>query len=96
MQTGLYAPENLCGHQDFVSIYHRQVAKYRFFVVTPAFEPIPVNTKYLYIYHSYNVGPTSKTLRRRCINVIQKLCVYWDVDIKRQNQAKIITFIWTR
>ena len=26
--------------------------------------------------HLYNVGPTSKTLGRRCINVIQMFCVY--------------------
>ena len=25
----------------------------------------------------YNVGPTSKTLGRRCINVIQMFCVCW-------------------
>ena len=25
----------------------------------------------------YNVGPTSKTLGRRCINVIQMCCVHW-------------------
>ena len=25
----------------------------------------------------YNVGPTSKTLGRRCINVIQMCCAYW-------------------
>ena len=25
----------------------------------------------------YNVGPTSKTLSRRCINVIQMFCVFW-------------------
>ena len=33
----------------------------------------PANTK-----HLYNVGPTSKTLGRRCINVIQMFCAYWD------------------
>ena len=27
-----------------------------------------------------NVGPTSKTLGRRCINVIQMFCVCWDAD----------------
>ena len=33
----------------------------------------PVNTK-----HLYNVGSTSKTLGRRCTNVIQMFCVCWE------------------
>ena len=32
----------------------------------------PVNTK-----HLYNAGPTSRTLCRRCTNVIQIICVCW-------------------
>ena len=36
----------------------------------------PLNTMH-FVYHLYNDGPTSKTLGRRCINVIQMLCVYW-------------------
>ena len=28
-----------------------------------------------FVYHLYNVGPTSKTLGRRCINAIQMFCV---------------------
>ena len=36
----------------------------------------PGNTKHLYL-HLYNVGPASKMLGRRCINVIQMVCVYW-------------------
>ena len=39
---------------------------------------IPVNTKHLY-KHLYNVGPMSKTLARRCINVIEMFCVCWDI-----------------
>ena len=35
--------------------------------------PIPVNTKHLYNI-LYNVAPTSSTLVRRCINVIQMFC----------------------
>ena len=35
---------------------------------------IPANTKHFY----NNVGPTSKTLGRRCINAIQMFCVCWD------------------
>ena len=38
---------------------------------------IPVNTKHLY----NNVGPTSKTSGRFCINVMQMFCVYCDVYI---------------
>ena len=37
--------------------------------------------------HLYNVGPKSKTLSRRCTNVIQMFCVCWvtttDVDLGR-------------
>ena len=36
---------------------------------------IPVSTKHLYNINLYNVGPTSKTLGRRCINFIQMFCV---------------------
>ena len=38
----------------------------------------PANTKHLYNI-LYNVGPTSKTLGRRCTNVIQMFCVCWVV-----------------
>ena len=37
----------------------------------------PANTK-----HLYNVGPTSSTLGRRCINVIQMFCVCWVADTR--------------
>ena len=40
------------------------------------YECIPNKSK-TFVYHLYNVGPTSKTLGRRCINVIQMFCVYW-------------------
>ena len=30
-----------------------------------------------FIWHLYNVGPTSKTSGRRCTNIIQMFCVYW-------------------
>ena len=32
-----------------------------------------------FLKHLYNVGPTSKTLGRRCANVIQMFCVCWVV-----------------
>ena len=32
----------------------------------------------IFVKHLYNAGPASKTLGRRCINVIQMFCVYWD------------------
>ena len=31
-----------------------------------------------FVGHLYNVGPTSSTLVRHCINVIQMFCVCWD------------------
>ena len=31
-----------------------------------------------FVLHLYNVGPTSKTLCRRCTNVMQMFCVCWD------------------
>ena len=32
-----------------------------------------------FVWHLYNAGPTSKTLGRRCTNVIQMFCVGWVV-----------------
>ena len=46
----------------------------------------PVNAKQLYSI-LYNVGSTSKTLGRRCINVIQMFCVCWE-------PSKHKTFVW--
>ena len=43
---------------------------------------LPKNTKHLYII-LYNVGPTSKTLGRRCTNVIQIFCVFRAVLFSR-------------
>ena len=40
-----------------------------------------------FVWHLYNVGPTSKTLGRRCINVIQMFCVSWE-------PSKHKTFAW--
>ena len=34
-----------------------------------------------FVSHLYNVGPTSKTLGRRCTNGIQMFCVYWLVAL---------------
>ena len=31
-----------------------------------------------FVKHLYDVGPTWKTLGRRCTNAIQLFCVYWD------------------
>ena len=39
-------------------------------------ESIPANTKHSHNF-LYNVGPTSSTLGRRCINVMKMLCVRW-------------------
>ena len=39
---------------------------------------IMVNTTF--VYNLYNIGPTSKTLGRRCTNVIQMFSVYWVRD----------------
>ena len=36
--------------------------------------PLPSKHK-TFVYYLYNVGPASKTLGRRCINVIQQICV---------------------
>ena len=33
-----------------------------------------------FLLHLYNSGPTSKTLGRRCINVIEMFCVYWEYN----------------
>ena len=30
-----------------------------------------------FVYHLYNIGPTSSTLVQRCINAIQMFCVCW-------------------
>ena len=30
-----------------------------------------------FVWHLYNIGPTSKTLDRHCTNVIQMFCVCW-------------------
>ena len=35
------------------------------------------STHKTFVWHLYNVGPTSKTLSRRCMNVIQMFCVCW-------------------
>ena len=34
-----------------------------------------------FVLHLCNVGPTSKTLGRRCTNVIQMFCVCWDRNL---------------
>ena len=34
-----------------------------------------------FVYHLYNVGPTSSTLVQHCINVIQMFCVCWLWDL---------------
>ena len=44
----------------------------------------------IFIWHLYNVGPTSKTLGRRCTNVIQICCVCWvTVKIDTNNNANL-------
>ena len=34
-----------------------------------------------FLSHLCNVGPTSKTLGRRCTNVIQMFCLYWECPL---------------
>ena len=34
------------------------------------------------VWHLCNVGPTSVTLDRRCMNVIQMFCVYWESEYR--------------
>ena len=46
--------------------------------------PPPVSDSYTskhkpFVYYFYNVGPTSKTLGRRFINVTQMFCFCWDM-----------------
>ena len=38
-------------------------------------EGVKGTTQQTFVYHLYNFGPMSKTLGRRCINVIQMFCV---------------------
>ena len=55
-----------------------------------SFSKLAHPSKYrIFEYDLYNVGPTSKTLGRRCINVIQMFCVCWDVFIQNQSQRQI-------
>ena len=46
-----------------------------------------------FVYHLYNVEPTSKTLGRRFINVIQMFCVYW-VSLRMENLV-VLYSDWT-
>ena len=39
----------------------------------------------IFVWHLYNVRPTSKTLGRSCINVIQIFCVCWARLLGRPN-----------
>ena len=43
--------------------------------LAPALDPGKHKT---FVQYLYNVGPTSKTLARRCTNVVQMFCVCWD------------------
>ena len=36
--------------------------------------------QYTFVYYLCNVGPASKTLGWRCMNVVQMFCVYWEVQ----------------
>ena len=44
------------------------------------------------VKHLYNGGPTSRTLGRRCINVIQMFCVYWVTTFSNFNKIIHIYF----
>ena len=39
--------------------------------------PVVPSRSKTFVYHLYNVGPASKTLGRRCTNVMQMFCVCW-------------------
>ena len=44
--------------------------------------PLGIASKHkTYVQHLYNVGPTSSTLVRHCINVIQMFCVCWPLPL---------------
>ena len=45
---------------------------------SPCMEPSKHKT---FVYHLYNVGPTSSTLDQHCTNAIQMFCAYWEVII---------------
>ena len=50
-----------------------------------------------FVWHLYNVGPTSKTLGRRCINVIQMFCVCWRANrhsLRPWPNIKTMSRVW--
>ena len=42
------------------------------------FKSTPTKQTQTFVWHLYNVGPMSKTLGRRCINVVQMFCICWE------------------
>ena len=52
--------------------------------ILPVGNPVPKT----FFSHLYNVGPASKTLGRRCINVIQMFCIYWEVAYTNHCRSK--------
>ena len=54
-------------------------------ITWPNKHPEPPSKHKIFIYYLYNVGPTSSTLVRHCINVIKMFCVCWLVnDLSRR------------
>ena len=62
--------------------------------LTPHVYRHPVNTTHM--YDLYNVGPTSKTLGRRCINVIQMFCVCWEVGFSLNHFCNVGSMLGQR
>ena len=56
-------------------------------------ESIPANTKHSHNF-LYNVGPTSKTLGRRCINVMKMLCVCLGICAGTVPPSQAHTAVW--
>ena len=48
----------------------------------------------VFVYHLYNVGPTSSTLVQHRINFIQMLCVGWDRSLCHVSEYMCIDLQW--
>ena len=72
--------QNICisfiQRRPFIQFFHTQLK-----VITDLFV-IQKCVYNIYVYHLYNVGPTSSALAQLCINVIQMLCVCWEYRCK--------------
>ena len=48
-----------------------------------------------FLKHLYNVGSTSSTLDQHCTNVIQILCVYWDISCHHNTHIRLYIYSFT-